>query len=159
MATGEPKSTKPTTRKTTAKAKPKAQKTVRKPAHTEPATIQEMERKGIGDRVRDSVEGISMATPRKKAAQWAKSAVEFQHKSALRILDAVDDLQVKSEERIQQFTDDASYVPSEGKKLVNEWIRFGQKTRNDFRKSTDKTYSLVEKYFDRREKTATKAEA
>ena len=125
---------------------------------TSTATEESTETKDWTERLREGFERLSPAESRKRAIRAARAGVEFQKKSILSTLDGIERLQSKTEERVQKFTQDSSYLPDEGKVVVEEWIALAQKSRHDFKESTDKSYGLLLQYFDRIEKKDEAAE-
>ena len=45
------------------------------------------------------------------------------------------------------FLDQATWLPEEGKKAVNEWMQLYKKGCDDLKKTTDQNYKNVEKLF------------
>ena len=53
----------------------------------------------------------------------------------------------QNEKMTNSFLDQAAWLPEEGKKTVNEWMRIFKKGCDDFKKTTDQNYKNVEKLF------------
>jgi hypothetical protein len=69
-------------------------------------------------------------------------------------------LQEQTEKMVQMYLQQATWVPAEGKKLINEWVAKYKKGRDDFKTVADKNYKKVEDYFKAEEvKAAPKAKA
>ncbi len=116
---------------------------------TTTATEESTDTKDWTERLREGIDRLRPAESRKRALRAARAGVEFQKKSILSALEGIERFQSKAEERFQKLTQDSSYLPEEGKIVVEEWIALAQKSRHDFKESTDKSYELVLQYFDR----------
>ena len=60
---------------------------------------------------------------------------------------AMDMLQKQNEKMTNSFLDQAAWLPEEGKKAVNEWMRLYKRSCDDFKKAADQNYKNVEKLF------------
>jgi len=43
----------------------------------------------------------------------------------------------------------ASFLPEEGREVVHQWVDTFRRGREDYKATVDKSFDLVEKYFDR----------
>lgn len=78
-----------------------------------------------------------------------KQIVEFQRATFDGSFDAIIAFQDQQEQMVNDLLERVSFVPEEGKQLVNEWIETYKKGREDFRTTVEKSYDLVENYLDR----------
>ena len=60
---------------------------------------------------------------------------------------AMDMLLKQNEKMTNSLLDQATWLPEEGKKAVNEWMQFYKKGCNDFKMTADQNYKNVEKLF------------
>ena len=60
---------------------------------------------------------------------------------------AMDMLRKQNEKMTNSFLDQATWLPEEGKRVVNEWIQLYKKGCDDFKKAADQNYMNVEKLF------------
>ena len=56
-------------------------------------------------------------------------------------------LQEQTERMINTFVEQATFLPEEGKKILNDWIQTYKKGREEFKKAVDESYGKVEAYF------------
>lgn len=96
---------------------------------------------------------------KKKATQLAVNVVEFQKTAFDNTVDTLGRLQKRSDRMISRAVKDVSWVPAEGKEVVEEWITTMEKARVEFKKSTDKSFNLLLKYLKRLEKGSPKKKA
>lgn len=60
---------------------------------------------------------------------------------------AMDMLRKQNEKMTNSFLDQATWLPEEGKKAVNEWMQLYKKGCDDFKRTADQNYEDVEKLF------------
>ena len=60
---------------------------------------------------------------------------------------AMEMLWKQNEKMTNSFLDQAAWIPEEGKKTVNEWMRLFKKGCDDFKKTADQNYNNMEKLF------------
>ena len=60
---------------------------------------------------------------------------------------AMEMLRKQNEKMTNSFLDQATWLPEEGKKAVNEWMQLYKKGCDDLKKTTDQNYKNVEKLF------------
>jgi uncharacterized coiled-coil DUF342 family protein len=69
-------------------------------------------------------------------------------------------LQEQTEKMVQMYLGQATWIPADGRKLINEWVAKYKKGRDDFKTTADKNYKKVEDYFKSNDaKPAPKAKA
>lgn len=76
-----------------------------------------------------------------------KQMVQFNKNAFDQGFNAMDMLQKQNEKMTNSFLDQATWLPEEGKKSVNEWMQLYKKSCNDFKKTADQNYKDVEKLF------------
>lgn len=75
---------------------------------------------------------------------------------------AVEMVNEQNEKIIGTMMDQAVWVPEEGKKLVNDWLKAYKKGCSDFKKTVEDNFKQAEDYFtfaDKEKKTKTAAAA
>lgn len=60
-------------------------------------------------------------------------------------------VQEQMERTVGTFLEKATWLPDEGKKLLNEWMASYKKGREDFKKTVDESYKKLEDYFSKTE--------
>jgi hypothetical protein len=53
----------------------------------------------------------------------------------------------QTEQMVNSFMDQSSWLPEDGKKALNEWVNAYKKARDDFKKSVDESYKRVQDFF------------
>ena len=76
-----------------------------------------------------------------------KQMVQFNKNAFDQGFNAMDMLQKQNEKMTNSFLDQATWLPEEGKKAVNEWMQLYKKSCNDFKKTAHQNYKDVEKLF------------
>ncbi len=76
-----------------------------------------------------------------------KQMIDFQKNTFDNSFKAMSTLQEQGEKMVNMFLDQAPWLPPEGKKAVEEWIKAYNKGREDFRKSVDENFGKVQEYF------------
>jgi hypothetical protein len=56
-------------------------------------------------------------------------------------------LQDQMEKTTSMFLEQASWLPAEGRKVVEEWLKAYKKGRENFRSTADESFKKVEKFF------------
>jgi hypothetical protein len=56
-------------------------------------------------------------------------------------------LQEQTEKTMNVFMEQAAWLPEEGKKAINEWIKAYKKGCEDFKKVVDENFKKVEEFF------------
>lgn len=85
-----------------------------------------------------------------------RQVIEFQKATFEGTFDAIVAFQDQQEQFLNNLLERTTVVPDEGREVIHEWIETFKRGREDFKKSVDRSYELVEQYFDR---TAEEAEA
>jgi polyhydroxyalkanoate synthesis regulator phasin len=76
-----------------------------------------------------------------------KQMMEFQKSTFDNSFNALSNLQEQAESMVEMFTNQAPWLPEEGKKVIKDWIKTYQKGRDDFKKAVDANYKKVEEFF------------
>jgi hypothetical protein len=74
-----------------------------------------------------------------------KQMVQFNKNAFDQGYNAMDMLWKQNEKMTNSFLDQATWLPEEGKKAVNEWMQLYKKGCDDFKKTADQNYKNVEK--------------
>jgi hypothetical protein len=76
-----------------------------------------------------------------------KQMIDFQKNTFDNSFKAMSTLQEQGEKMVNMFLEQAPWLPAEGKKAVEEWIKAYIKGREDFKKAVDENFSKVQEYF------------
>jgi hypothetical protein len=77
----------------------------------------------------------------------AKQIIDF-HKSTFdNTFNSLAILQQQTEKMVQNFVQQATWLPAEGKAAINEWVNINNKGRSGFKAAADNNYKKVEEYF------------
>lgn len=92
---------------------------------------------------------------RQPAAQFAISAVEYQRKAMHNALKGIGKLQDQTGKLVLKMAQGATWMPDEGRQVVDEWNKATQRGREDFEKTMNKSFDLLSAYFERVKKGQT----
>lgn len=84
-----------------------------------------------------------------RAAKLAVNLVEFEKTtfdSAVKLIGSLND---RSEKAVRHALSNASWLPREGQKLVEEWQHTVRKSLKEFARTVDKSFDLLSKYLAR----------
>lgn len=98
--------------------------------------------------VEKKVKALGDGTVR-RATKLALNLVEFQKTTFDNTIRVFSALQVQTEKLIQELTVKSNWMPKEGKKVVEEWIKTVNRGRNDFKKTMDRSFDLISAYLKR----------
>lgn len=76
-----------------------------------------------------------------------KQMVQFSKNAFDQGYNAMETLRKQNEKITNSVMDQATWLPEEGKKAVNEWMQLYKKGCDDFKKTADQNYRNVEKLF------------
>ena len=76
-----------------------------------------------------------------------KQMIDFNKASFDNSFNAMVLLQEQTEKMVNAFMEQATWLPGEGKKALNEWVETVKKGREDFKKVVDQGFGKVEDYF------------
>ncbi len=57
-------------------------------------------------------------------------------------------LQNQTEQMVQTLVSQSPWLPDEGKKALEEWVKAYKKARDEFKKAVDESYKKVEDFFE-----------
>jgi len=88
----------------------------------------------------------------------AKQMIEFQKATFDNSFSAMGMVQEQAERMLNMSLEQATWLPEEGRKVIDEWIKAYKKGREDFKKIVDENFGRVEAFFAGTEKgTKTKS--
>jgi len=73
--------------------------------------------------------------------------IDFQKTTFDNSFNAMTTLQEQGEKMTQAFLDQAHWLPAEGKKAINDWIKAYRTGRESFKKTVEDNFSKVEDFF------------
>lgn len=77
----------------------------------------------------------------------AKQMIEFQKATFDNSFSAMGMVQEQAERMLNMSLEQATWLPEEGKKVIDEWIKAYKKGREDFKKTVDENFAKVEAFF------------
>lgn len=80
--------------------------------------------------------------------QLLKQMIDFNQTAFNNTFNAMVMLQQQSEQVAGTLLEQAAWLPEEGKKAINEWIKSYKKGREDFKKHVDESFAKVETFFE-----------
>ena len=81
------------------------------------------------------------------SAKIAKQMIDFQKTTFDNTFSAMEMLQEQTERMANTLIDQAAWMPAEGKKAINDWVKAYKKGREDFKKTVDENFEKVEDFF------------
>ena len=81
------------------------------------------------------------------SAKIAKQMIDFQKTTFDNTFGAMVMLQEQTERMANTLLEQATWMPAEGKKAINDWVKAHKKGREDFKKIVDENYKKVEDFF------------
>lgn len=93
---------------------------------------------------------------RRRAAQVALSVVDFQKTTFDTTFKLVSQFQKQSEDAVSKLLKSSSWLPKEGKEVVDEWVHLLRTSRTDFDKTVNKSFALITDYLKRVESEGAK---
>ena len=79
--------------------------------------------------------------------QLLKQMIDFNKASFDNTFNAMVMLQEQAEKMAKTLLLQASWLPEEGKKAIDEWVKAYKKGREDFKNSVDASFQRVEDFF------------
>ncbi len=79
--------------------------------------------------------------------KMAKQMLDFQKATMNNNFNAIAMLQDQAERTVNMFVEQATWIPEEGKKILNDWMTACKKARDDFKKAMDESFAKVENFF------------
>ena len=87
------------------------------------------------------------------ANQMLKQMLEFNKAAFDNGFNAMSTIQEQNEKMFNTFLGQATWIPDEGRKLIQEWINAYKKGCEDFKKAADGNYAKVVEFFSSASKT------
>jgi len=79
--------------------------------------------------------------------QFGKQMMDFYKAAFDNAFSAMSMLQDQNEKMVGMFMQQATWLPEEGKKPINDWVQGIKKGREDFKKAVDDGFKKVEEFF------------
>lgn len=79
--------------------------------------------------------------------QILKQMIDFNKATFDNSFNAMVMLQEQAERAANTLLDQANWLPEDGKKAINEWVKAYKKGREDFKKLVDENFQKVEAFF------------
>ncbi len=76
-----------------------------------------------------------------------KQMVDFNKATFDNSFSAMGMVQEQAERMLNMSLEQATWLPEEGKKAIDEWIKAYKKGREDFKKTVDENFAKVEAFF------------
>jgi hypothetical protein len=81
------------------------------------------------------------------SAKIAKQMIDFQKTTFDNTFNAMVMLQEQTESMAGALLEQATWMPAEGKKAIDDWVKAYKKGREDFKKTVDENFKKVEDFF------------
>jgi len=81
------------------------------------------------------------------SSKIAKQMIDFQKTTFDNTFNAMVLLQEQAESMAGTILDQATWMPEEGRKAINDWLKAYKKGREDFKKGVDENFTRVEDFF------------
>jgi hypothetical protein len=81
--------------------------------------------------------------------QIAKQMIKFNKTAFDNSFSTMTMVYEQNEKMVETFLSQATWMPAEGKKAIEDWLAAYRKGCEDFRKMVDENYAKVEDYFDK----------
>lgn len=80
--------------------------------------------------------------------QLVMQLIQFNKTSFDNTFNALSMLQDQTERMTESFLEQASWLPQEGRNVINEWVKAFKKGREDFKSQVDQSFERVEAFFE-----------
>lgn len=77
----------------------------------------------------------------------AKQMIDFHKATFDNTFNAMSILQEQTERMVNMFLEQSPWVPEEGRKAINEWVKAYKKGRTNFKTTVDESYQKVDDFF------------
>jgi len=77
----------------------------------------------------------------------AKQMIDFHKATFDNTFNAMSILQEQTERMVNMFLAQSPWVPEEGKKAIDEWVKTYRKGRSDFKSTVDESFKKVDDFF------------
>ena len=81
------------------------------------------------------------------SAKITKQMIDFQKTTFDNTFSAMVMMQEQTERMANTLLEQAAWMPEEGKKVINDWVKAYKKGREDFKKGVDENFKKVEDFF------------
>ena len=81
------------------------------------------------------------------SSKIAKQMIDFQKTTFDNTFNAMVLLQEQAETMANTVLDQATWMPEEGRKAINDWVKAYKKGREEFKKVVDDNFKKVEDFF------------
>ena len=79
--------------------------------------------------------------------KFAKQMIDFYKSTFDNSFNAMVMLQEQTEKNMKMALDQATWLPAEGKKVIDEWVKAYKQGRDEFKKVTEENFKKVEAFF------------
>jgi polyhydroxyalkanoate synthesis regulator phasin len=79
--------------------------------------------------------------------KMAKQMIDFNKTTFDNTFDALVLLQEQTEKMVNTFMEQAAFVPTEGRRVLGEWVQAFKKGREEFKNTVDESFKKVEGFF------------
>jgi uncharacterized coiled-coil DUF342 family protein len=79
--------------------------------------------------------------------QILKQMIDFNKATFDNTFNAIVMLQEQAERAANTLLEQANWLPEDGKKAINEWVKAYKKGREDYKKVVDENFQKVESFF------------
>jgi len=95
---------------------------------------------------------ITWEVTKMEQKQVVKQIIDFNKTTFESTFNAITLLQNQAEGMVNMFLQQATWIPEDGKKVLNEWVGAFKKGRDDFKRAIDENSKRVEDFFAKFEK-------
>jgi polyhydroxyalkanoate synthesis regulator phasin len=81
--------------------------------------------------------------------KFAKQMIDFYKSTFDNSFNAMVMLQEQTEKNMKMALDQATWLPAEGKKVIDEWVKAYKQGRDEFKKVTEENFKKVEEFFNK----------
>jgi hypothetical protein len=85
----------------------------------------------------------------RRAADMALRSIELQRKAFNGAIRGIGSLQDQTGKMLHRYMQSSSWVPAEGRQVVDEWTKATKRGREDFQKTMEKSFDLLTHFFKR----------
>ena len=82
-----------------------------------------------------------------ETGRMAKQMIDFHKATFDNTFNAMVMLQDQTEKMVNTFLAQATWLPEEGKRVIDEWLKAYKKGREDFRRLVDDNFKKVDDFF------------
>jgi hypothetical protein len=77
----------------------------------------------------------------------AKQMIDFNKTTFDNSFNSMVLIQEQTEKMVNVFLEQSTWLPEDGRKILNEWVAAYKKGREEFKKVVDESYKKVDSYF------------